>query len=74
MNRWIENELWRGRIPFRKCSVSVLPAPAVASIVGVKGGTTLAAENTIEIRLDPADMEIYGVELALYREQPDINK
>lgn len=34
----------------------------------------LAAENRIEITLNPADIEIFGVELALYRDQPDISR
>lgn len=34
----------------------------------------LAAENRIEITLNPADIEIFGLELALYRNQPGFNK
>ena len=34
----------------------------------------LKAENTIEITLNPADIEIFGLELALYRNQPGFNK
>lgn len=34
----------------------------------------LAEENRLEIVLTPPDIEIFGVELALYRDQSDISK
>ena len=34
----------------------------------------LAMENRVEIMLAPVDMEIFGVELALYRDESAISK
>lgn len=51
--------MWAGLLPYCDVGLSI---------------EALKAENTIEITLNPADIEIFGLELALYRNQPGFNK